>query len=132
MTSLSGELKKFEELHTQPHKVHKPILILMMLARLKSEGTGALRFNEIVPVLKQLLKLFATSDDVRYPFWCLQSDGVWRVAVSRELVFPEKKGNSDSPLMKALRKHDPIAGFAPPIIKEFKAAAKTIDQVADY
>ena len=62
---------------------HKPLLALMMLMRLKYEGTEKLPYREIKPVLEIMLRQLniRTTNEalVANPFWRLQNEGVWKV-----------------------------------------------------
>lgn len=68
---------------------HKPLLILLLLARIQSKGEHRVSFPEIEKPLTQLLRDFGpprTSYHPEYPFWRLQNDGVWEVDNPQRLV----------------------------------------------
>ena len=60
---------------------HKPLLLLYALARIQRGEPRLVSFvdieRDVGPVLKQVLPQRATH--VEYPFWYLQTDGVWQV-----------------------------------------------------
>jgi putative restriction endonuclease len=60
------------------HAPHKPLLILLSLARVHRGEPRLVAFTEIDEPLKQLLAEFAPSSAVKsrhYPFWHLATDG---------------------------------------------------------
>jgi len=67
---------------------HKPLLILWILARLQRGEQSIASFAEIDQPLKTLLQDFGPSRKSyhpEYPFWHLQSDGLW-VIPEREVL----------------------------------------------
>jgi putative restriction endonuclease len=69
---------------------HKPLLILLALARLQRGERRLVAFTEIDEPLKQLLAEFAPSSAAKlrhYPFWHLATDGsgaLWELSGPRE------------------------------------------------
>ncbi|MBI2378507.1 MAG: hypothetical protein HYV07_31200 [Deltaproteobacteria bacterium] len=91
---------------------HKPLLLLMLLARAETGGDGHVRFAELEPKLRELLRDFGPprkSHHPEYPFWHLQGDGLWVVADAG--AYPLKQGGS-SPTRTALLTRD-AEGFVP-------------------
>jgi putative restriction endonuclease len=90
---------------------HKPLLILLSLGRL-AHGEGRLiSFEEIEPQLRELLQEFGPtrkSYHPEFPFWYLQSDGVWEVSNPENLSM--RKGSSN-PTAAELRRKRARAGF---------------------
>lgn len=65
---------------------HKPLLLLLALARLESEGPGLLPYAEIAEPLRDLLADFGPprrTHHPEYPFRRLVSDGIWTFQVER-------------------------------------------------
>lgn len=64
--------------------IHKPLLILLALARV-AQGQGRLvAFEDIDQPLQALLGEFGPSGAAKsrhYPFWHLATDGVWQLRV---------------------------------------------------
>lgn len=61
---------------------HKPLLVLYALGRWQGGDTGDLPFDRLAPDVAALLREFGPprrSYHPEYPFWWLQSDGVWTV-----------------------------------------------------
>jgi len=76
---------------------HKPLLLLMELARIQRGDSSRVSFREIEKPLKQLLIDFGPqrqSYHPELPFWHLQSDGLWKVEAEGELL---KRGETKSP-----------------------------------
>jgi|SRR5947209_16416086 len=60
---------------------HKPLLILLALARVAQGQKRLTLFSEIEKPLNELLKHYGParkSIHPEYPFWRLQSDGLWK------------------------------------------------------
>jgi len=78
--------------------VHKPLLTLLLIAR-AARGDGArVAFEEIEPQLDGLLREFGPprkSYHPEYPFWHLQSDGIWKVEAAESFAL-RKSGRSPS------------------------------------
>ncbi len=79
---------------------HKPLLILWALARLQRDGGNSFSFAEINHPLKVLLEDFGPSRKSyhpEYPFWHLQTDGLWvipeRDAIDRDLARRPRRNN---------------------------------------
>ena len=62
--------------------VHKPLLVLLALARVGAGATAMMDWNEAEPRLKELLDEFGpdgSANSRHYPFWHLQTDGLWQL-----------------------------------------------------
>ena len=125
-------LGKFENLRVwangDQRAVHKPLLILYALAQLQA-GHAELLYETVDEPLKELLKNFGPNSKAyhtQYPFWRLQSDGIW------ELTNEDKVGISRSgdPKKTDLIKYFVEGGFKPEIIKLFKSKPRLLDKVA--
>ena len=118
-------------------KPHKPLLVLIMLMRLRNEGTESLPFTEIRPVLTSILEtLDFPQANVAYPFWLLQNDHVWRVRKDDRPLDPEEIGQVGKdgrvyPDERKMEKVNPSGGFRKPIIEELNDSPWLIDTVAD-
>lgn len=109
---------------------HKPLLLLLALARLTHGEERLVEFTKIEEPLRRLLVQYGPSrrsHRPEYPFWRLQSDGVWEVDNHRELT--KRKGGSD-PLKSELIKYKVKAGFPDHIFREFQQRPELLDQVA--
>ena len=118
-------------------KPHKPLLVLIMLMRLRNEGTESLPFTEVRPVLTSILEaLDFPQANVAYPFWLLQNDHVWRVRRDDRPLDPGEigqvgKGGRVYPDERKMEKVNPSGGFRKPIIEELNDSPWLIDTVAD-
>lgn len=118
-------------------KPHKPLLILIMLMRLRNEGTESLPFTEVRPVLTSILEtLDFPQANVAYPFWLLQNDHVWRVRKDDRPLDPEEIGHVGKdgrvhPDERKMEGVNPSGGFRKPIIEELNESPWLIDTVAD-
>lgn len=98
---------------------HKPLLLLYALARF-AEGDERLRYTEVEQAVRTLLREFgpaAASDRIHYPFWRLQSDGVWRVEDAGSFVV----NASGDVSVAALRAADAVGRFPDDIADALRA-----------
>jgi transcriptional regulator with XRE-family HTH domain len=98
---------------------HKPMLLLLMLARIARDEPRLVRYAEIEEPLRQLIIEFGPRLRSRHPtyhpempFWRLQGDGIWEV-VGGESVQP-LDWNAD-PKAEALREAGVSGGFTPEV-----------------
>lgn len=93
---------------------HKPLLILLSLARVQHAEARMAEFSAIDAALKQLLAEFGPSSAAKsrhYPFWHLATDGqgaIWSLSGPREIL---KRPAGSTPSLGELRKHHIKAGF---------------------
>jgi len=74
---------------------HKPLLLLIAFARFQQNSEVQWDFEEIEALLETPLWVFGAprkSQHPEYPFWHLQSDGLWQVSAIEEMESsPERK-----------------------------------------
>src|SRR5664279_4125910 len=93
---------------------HKPLLILLALARVQRGEQRLVEFTAIDAVLKQLLAEFGPSSAAKsrhYPFWHLATDGhgaLWDLSGPREVL---KRPAGATPSLGELREHHVKGGF---------------------
>ncbi len=90
---------------------HKPLLLLLALGRISEGQERLVRYAELETDLQRLLKRFGPPHGMNqpeFPFWHLQSDGLWEIPGGKTL--PKKKGGSSVPA-PALRKLDVRGGL---------------------
>ena len=93
---------------------HKPLLILLALARVQRGEQRLVSFAAVDQQLKQLLAEFGTSSAAKsrhYPFWHLATDGrgaLWELTGPREFL---KRAAGHTPGLTELRKHEVKGGF---------------------
>lgn len=95
-------LELVKRLHTwkrgNERAVHKPLLILMLLARAPKHEENKLSYSEIRTPLSELLVEFGPPRKTQHPenpFWYLRSDGIWIVENEAE-IRRKKDGRSVS------------------------------------
>ncbi len=101
--------------------VHKPLLVLYALSRIGIDGAGLDDWNEIEPRLKALLEEFGPSGSSasrHYPFWHLQTDGLWQLEGPQNIL---GRPAGAAPNLGELRKNHIRGGF-PRALREALAA----------
>ena len=85
---------------------HKPLLLLLVLARWQTEGKTEFLYDDIAPQLKPLLKEYGPphvkNPNPSNPFWYLQSDGVWHLIDPKE---PDSLSHMNAPQVTLFREH---------------------------
>jgi len=74
---------------------HKPLLMLLVLAKAENQGQNSFPFDEVQEPLTKLLRQFGPCSQTyhpEFPFWHLKSDGFW--VVRDESSFQLKSGAS--------------------------------------
>lgn len=97
--------------------VHKPLLVLLALARVGAGGTAMIDWNEAEPRLKELLDEFGpdgSANSRHYPFWHLKTDGLWQLE-GPEGILARPPGAT--PTLTELRENHVRGGF-PPSLRE--------------
>ena len=110
--------------------VHKPLLVLLALSRLNDVASQTMNWNEAEPLLKGLLEEFGpdgSSSTRHYPFWHLQTDGLWQLDGPAEIV---NRPPGATPTLTEFRQNHVRGGFATPIYKALKADPELIAIVA--
>lgn len=93
---------------------HKPLLILLALARVQRGEPRLVSFAAVDQPLKQLLAEFGPSSAAKsrhYPFWHLATDGrgaIWELTGPREFL---KRAAGQTPSLTELRTHEVKGGF---------------------
>jgi putative restriction endonuclease len=93
MTTAAEVLQAFEKIRRAQragvYAPHKPLLILLALARVQHGEARQVEFSEIDDQLKQLLTEFGPSSapgSRHYPFWHLATDGLWDLSGPKEIM----------------------------------------------
>ncbi len=90
---------------------HKPLLLLLYLARIQRGEPRLVSFKSIDEPLSSLLKEFGPprrSFHPEYPFWRLQNDGIWEVNAPDHIQL--RGSNTDAKRSELLR-HDVAGGL---------------------
>lgn len=108
---------------------HKPLLLLLALARVAYGHQRLVPFNEIDKPLSSLLKHYGParkSVHPEYPFWWLQSDGLWEIPGSDELI---RRHGGSGPLKSELLKKSVKGGFPKKIYEAFCSNRRLLERV---
>jgi putative restriction endonuclease len=88
--------------------VHKPLLVLMILARAQQGGANAFYFTDLEEPLERALKSCgpdAKSVHPEYPYWHLAGDKIWEIDKAESFLIKKKQG----PTRKMLREQNAVA-----------------------
>jgi putative restriction endonuclease len=109
---------------------HKPLLLLMALARVQRGESRLLPYRDVDPKLRSLLIEFGpsrTSYHPEFPFWRLQNDGIWEIPDRSGLK--TRTGNTDVPRLELIRQNV-SGGFTSEIEKALRSDPPLIRQLA--
>jgi putative restriction endonuclease len=98
---------------------HKPLLLLFALGRMLNRNQRLISFSEIESEFKNILATFSPWSRAyrpEFPFWRLQSDGLWSVENKQDFTL----NSSGDPLKSDLVKMNPAAGFKTEIYETIK------------
>ncbi|MHC4548619.1 MAG: phosphorothioated DNA-binding restriction endonuclease [Planctomycetota bacterium] len=110
--------------------VHKPLLTLLLIARAQSSASGAIAFQDIEAPLEELLREFGPprrSYHPEYPFWHLQSDGIWEL---RDAASYPLRRAGHSPSRSVLRSRDATGAVPAPLWRVLCADAELRHELA--
>jgi putative restriction endonuclease len=110
--------------------VHKPLLVLLALSRVNDITSQTMNWNDAEPLLKVLLEEFGpdgSSNTRHYPFWHLQTDGLWLLSGPPEIL---NRPAGATPTLTELRQNHVRGGFTMPIYNALKADIDLINVVA--
>jgi putative restriction endonuclease len=110
---------------------HKPLLLLLSLARIQRGEPRLMRYAEIEKKLRALIEDFGAeraSAHPEYPFMRLQGDGLWELVGAERL--PPRKGNAD-PSSRALLDADIQGGLREEIHDRLAEDATLLRQAAE-
>ncbi len=113
--------------HNGRRAAHKPLLLLWALACF-TRGDERLPFAAVEPAVGALLRSFGpphrTSPD--YPFWHLQTDGLW-VVEDADTLPPGK--SQKKPLITTLRDRDAVGRLAPGVTCLLREQPALLDEL---
>ncbi len=112
---------------------HKPLLILWSLARLQRGESRLVQFADLDGPFKKLLRDFGPprkSYHPEYPFWHLQSDGLWvipeRAALDRDL---SERSRKNKPPKSVLVREHVQGGFPTPLEARLRAEPQLANRI---
>jgi len=113
---------------------HKPLLVLLALARFLQGQPEPVAFTEIEPQLKELLDEFGpanSSDSRHYPFWHLHTDGdgaIWQLSGPERILSRPPRA---TPSLTELREHKIEGGFSPGLRAAFEEDVSLVPDIAN-
>ena len=111
---------------------HKPLLLLLALARAQQGAQRLTRLEDIDPQLQQLLREFGPTNAAKsrhYPFWHLQTDGkgqLWEVVGPASLL---QRNPGATPNLSELKQDSVFAGFSESVDKSLKQEPALIPEL---
>jgi putative restriction endonuclease len=111
--------------------IHKPLLLLMILARAQRREDNEFPFREIGPRLQKGLRDLAQSASPphpEYPFWRLRNDGCWIIEDEDFFLGLER---SEGPTNKDLMDHEAIARVPDALWRPLLEEQGLIDRLAE-
>ena len=130
--SSTSTLEKFRDLNTykrgDKRAPHKPLLILIAISELTHKNIKLLSFSFVNEKLRNLLKEFSQfnkSYHPEYPFWRLQSDGIWEVKSDKKI----KINKSGDVAVNELLKYNAMGGFTEQIRQELLNSKDLIEKI---
>ncbi len=109
---------------------HKPLLILYALGRLQRGLPEEVAYTELEGDLRLLLQEFGPArktDHPEYPFWRLQTSGLWEVVSDREVR--ARRSNSDPPRSELLGANA-RGRFTDEVVRAFRSNGDLVGDVA--
>jgi putative restriction endonuclease len=112
---------------------HKPLLILLALARVQRGEPRLVAFADVDAPLRQLLAAFGPSGAAKsrhYPFWHLATDGdgtLWQLSGPRELL---NRPAGATPNLTELREQHVMGGFATDIDQALRQVPGLLEGLA--
>ncbi len=132
--SRNGILQRFAALNVwekgSQRAPHKPLMVLLALGRLQL-GERWLFFNSIDRKFRILLQTFGPPRrqyHSEYPFWWLQTDGVWQVPSGGSLV--RRSGKTSEPKRSELVIRNVKAGFSQEVYEALRSHPRWVADVA--
>ena len=114
---------------------HKPLLVLLALARLQSGAPRLLHFKDIKGQLEELLLRFdrpQKSGKVQpeLPFWHLTEPGIWEFAEPAQIEELRAKRANRKPTRRDLERVDAAAGFPRQVFEQLSQSPALRQQLA--
>lgn len=110
--------------------VHKPLLVLLALAKVDAGGTAMMDWNDTEPVLKDLLGEFGpdgASNTRHYPFWHLRTDGLWQLDGPAGIL---GRPAGATPTLTELRQNHVRGGFPPDLLAALRDDPQLVAMIA--
>ena len=109
---------------------HKPLLLLLMLARVKRGETRLIPYIEVEQILPELIDAFGpprkSKAKAQDPFWRLIKDGIWDIPIADKI----REDKSGTPFLSDLKSFKASGGFKSEIYNQLIQDTKLLDRVA--
>lgn len=118
--------------HGDERAPHKPLLLLWALARLQRGEPRLTPFREIEPGLGALLRDFGPPRATRpeYPFWHLQSDGLWVVPARAALQADiDEAPHRHNPRISVIRGVDARGGLPEELDRKLRSRPELVNRI---
>lgn len=102
-------------------KLHKPLLVAVLLRNFIHDGTTSAGFDDIEKETNELISRFVSTKSsarAQYPFWRLQTDGFWEVENATRLTL----NSSGDPRISDLRRAEHRGRWTPSASAELRAS----------
>ncbi len=114
---------------------HKPLLLLMALARIQRGEARLMPYFEVEAKLTELLQEFGPARKKQrpeYPFWRLQNDDqLWEIPERDALIAARGPDNGAGDMwVSLLRKHQAQGGLSEPIAAQLRGNVKLVHHIA--
>lgn len=111
---------------------HKPLLLLLVLARLQRGDAGPIEFSEVEQKLLHLLEDFGPpgAKHPEYPFWRLRSDRVWLVESAKGTDLAAFENSSHDVPVSRLRDERAVGRLLPEIETVLTARPSLVNEIA--
>jgi putative restriction endonuclease len=117
--------------HGDRRAPHKPLLLLLALARVQRPDGRWLRFAEVEEQFRALLEAFGPAGSARnphYPFWRLRNDGLWEVPDAPLLESSQTSAGDVS--LTALRISNARGGFRTDLYERLRSDPRLANSAA--
>jgi putative restriction endonuclease len=134
LTAADRILQQFRDLNVwrraDERAPHKPLLVLLALAKLQAGAPRLTPFDEVEIPLSRLLEDFGPprkSVHPELPFFHLQTDGIWEI--HDDVGLTTRRG-SKNPLRSELRKFRIGGGFTSALFEDLRSRPEVVREVA--
>jgi len=120
--------------HGDERAPHKPLLLLWTLARLQRGEPRLAAFSEIEPSVGDLLRDFGPPRATRpeYPFWHLQSDGLWVIPERHALQADiESRPDRHNPRLTVIRQVNAHGGLPEELYEELRRRPDLVNHIVE-